>query len=36
VEKYGRARQSTGGNVMLNRKDAVFMLDNYGKNTHNI
>jgi len=35
VEKYDRARQATGGNIMLNRKDAVFMLGNFGKNTRN-
>jgi hypothetical protein len=34
VKEYGRARQAAGGSVMLHRKDAVLMLDNYGKNTH--
>jgi len=26
-------RQATGGSIMLHRKGAVFMQDNYGKNT---
>jgi hypothetical protein len=33
VKEYGRVRQATGGNIMLHRKDAFFMQDNYGKNT---
>ena len=33
MKEYGRARQAAGGNIMLHRKDAVFMQDNYGENT---
>jgi hypothetical protein len=33
VKEYGRARQATGGNIMLHREDAVFMQVNFGKNT---
>jgi hypothetical protein len=28
VEKYGRARQATDGNILQHRKDAICMLDN--------
>jgi len=33
LEKYGRARQVAGDNIMRDRKDAVCMSDNCGKNT---
>jgi len=32
VEKCGRARQTTGDDIMLPRKDAICMPDNEGKN----
>jgi len=31
VEKYGKTRQATDGDIMLRRKDAICMLDNLGK-----
>jgi hypothetical protein len=33
MEKYDTARQATDGNIMLRRKDVLFLPDNYGKNT---
>ena len=33
MDKYGRARQTTDDNIMLLRKDAICIADNYNKNT---
>jgi hypothetical protein len=33
MEKYGRHRQATDGNLLRRRKDAVFSTDSYSRDT---
>jgi hypothetical protein len=33
VEKHGKGSQAAGENKMLRRRDAIYLPDNYGKNT---